>query len=124
MTAALIPVVVALIAALGGFWVAQRQFSGQIKTSEASDLWNESSSIRKWSSERINALESRVESLEHKNDGLLEESRELRRQNTSLMEEKQDLIVEREDLKDQVSTLTRKLDKCEARIADLEKGKN
>ena len=82
-----IVVVAAALAPLGAYLVAARQFSGKVKTSDASELWAESTRIRKWSSERIgelnntvNDLESRVKELEHSNGSLEDENRTLKRE--------------------------------------------
>lgn len=65
------PSVIALIAALAApvatYIIAARRFSGKIQTTEASDLWAESRDIRKWSRERIEQLERRVDHLEDEN---------------------------------------------------------
>ena len=62
--APLIAIVVALIAPLGAYLLAARQFSGKIKTSDASELWTESRSIREWSQARIRELHEREDELE------------------------------------------------------------
>ena len=68
--AIVVPLGVALIAALGGWLVKARQLSGKIETSEAADLWAESAAIRAdcWrqlelARERIAALEKRLNGL-------------------------------------------------------------
>lgn len=77
-----VPAVFGLIAAVFGplaaYLVAKRQFSGEIETSDAKELWAESRAIRKWSSERIRELEDRNEALEARVDHLEDENRELR----------------------------------------------
>lgn len=47
MTALVVPIVVALIAAAGAYLGVRRKSSGRIGTSEASDLWAESQAIRR-----------------------------------------------------------------------------
>jgi predicted nucleic acid-binding Zn-ribbon protein len=46
LVGALAVIVVGAIAAYGTYWVARRQSSGTIKTSDASDLWAESQAMR------------------------------------------------------------------------------
>lgn len=45
--ALIIPIAVAVIAALGTYLVARRKSSGQIATSEASTLWSQAQEMRK-----------------------------------------------------------------------------
>lgn len=79
---------VALFAALVGplltYLVAARKLSGQIKNSEATELWAESRSIREWSSTQIielrryvTELEGRVDELETTNSRLSIENKYL-----------------------------------------------
>jgi len=63
-------IIVALAAPVGAYLVAARRFSGKIETSDAKDLWKEAASLRKWSMERIQQLEARIEALEKENQGL------------------------------------------------------
>lgn len=49
--------IAAFAAPLGGYLLAVRRFSGRIESTEASELWQESRSIRDWSKARIDALE-------------------------------------------------------------------
>lgn len=78
---ALAAVLVALVAPLATYLVAVRQLSGRIKNSDATQLWEESRSIRDWSAarmkelnEHIERLENRVEELETANRALTEEN--------------------------------------------------
>lgn len=73
-----------LVGPLLTYLVAARKLSGRIKDSEASSLWEESRSIREWSTERvreltkhIDELETRMVSLETKNGELLAENKQL-----------------------------------------------
>jgi hypothetical protein len=75
------PIIVAVLGALGlvfaplgAYFVAKRQFSGRIETTEAKELWKESRELRKQAFDRIAELnrvvarlEDRVGELEHEN---------------------------------------------------------
>lgn len=80
MDPVLVAVAVALIAPLGAYLVAARQFSGKIESSDAKELWAESKAIREWSQARIADLYDRVRALEQSNDTLERENRECARQ--------------------------------------------
>lgn len=99
MTPTLVAIIAAVAAPLGAYLVAARRFSGRIENSDATDLWEESRAIRTWSKEQIDALSERVRRLEESNAGLAEENR---------------------DLRGQVRNLTSKLERANARIAELE----
>lgn len=78
-------ILVALLAPLASYLVAVRQLSGRIKNSDASELWEESRSIREWSAARItelldhiHLLENRVEELESINRALADENTRLK----------------------------------------------
>src|ERR1043166_4928130 len=62
--------VAAAVAPLAGWLIAIRQFSGRIGSSEAAELWEESSRIRGGSRQRIADLGARVAALEKENDEL------------------------------------------------------
>lgn len=75
MTAAtIVTLISAFIGSLGAYLVAARQFSGRIDQSEATDLWEESRSIRDWSAKRIAELEHRVDILESNNERLIQKN--------------------------------------------------
>lgn len=59
-TAVAVPLVVALIAASGTYLVARRTRSGDIGTSDASDLWAESQAIRKELREEVISLREQL----------------------------------------------------------------
>ena len=63
--------IVVAIVALGGpflaYLVAARKTSGRIRSSDASELWEESSAIRRECAERVRILEARVKELEGMN---------------------------------------------------------
>lgn len=67
------PIVAAVVAAVGAYLAAYRRFSGRIGSSEASELWKESTSIREWSRARIEALERENEHCREMVDKLREE---------------------------------------------------
>jgi len=90
---ALIALVIACIGPVGAYLVAVRQLSGKIKNSDASELWEESRSIREWATarnkelnEHIDQLEARVAELERSNRELMEENRLLKQENHHLKE--------------------------------------
>lgn len=60
----IIGLVASLIAAAGTYFIAARQFSGKIETSDAAQLWAESRSIRDWSTKRLEELNQLVARLE------------------------------------------------------------
>ena len=68
--AVVVPVVVALIAALGGWMVKARQLSGKIETSEAADLWQESAAMRADCWKQLERAQARIEALEKRLNGL------------------------------------------------------
>lgn len=59
-----VPVVVALLAALGGWLVAARRLSGRIATSEAAELWKEAGAIRNDYRARLAMADERTRELE------------------------------------------------------------
>lgn len=76
--------VVALVGPLVTYLVAVRRLSGKVASSEATELWAESKSIRDWSSARItelngvvSRLEMRVARCEGQNDKLVRENENL-----------------------------------------------
>lgn len=90
----LLAIAAIILAPLGAYLVAARQFSGKIKTSDASDLWEESRSIRNWSQGRINELtelvdklEKRIKTVEETNDTLVLENAHLLQQVDRLKKE-------------------------------------
>lgn len=77
----IIPVLVAIVAALGSYLMTARRMSGTISTSTAEDLWAESRSMRRDLTSRVRSLESqlteaqaRIETLTAENE---EKSREI-----------------------------------------------
>jgi chromosome segregation ATPase len=88
---------VVLAAVCGGllsYLAAARRLSGKVSTSEATDLWAESRSIREWSAgriaeltEEIRTLEKRIENVEGHNEELLTDKRQLQGRVEELMRE-------------------------------------
>lgn len=65
MTASVvIPILTIFIGPLLAYLVASRRLSGDIQTSEATDLWRESASIREDYRDQIRILTARVRELE------------------------------------------------------------
>lgn len=96
-TAALVAVIAALAGPLLTYLVAARRLSGKIATSDASDLWTESRSIREDYQRRIEELnavvarcEKRIELLEDRNKALYLENGQLKR----MIEEHEATIAE------------------------------
>lgn len=94
MDPAVIAILVALIGPIATYLVAVRQLSGKIKTSDASELWEESRSIREWSTgrikdltEQIRRLEARLDEVEMLNHALMEENIHLK----ELLEKERDI---------------------------------
>jgi chromosome segregation ATPase len=82
----LVPVLVALIGALGAYIAAVRKLSGSVSTSTAEDLWEESRSIRQDYQQRImelnrvvDACRTRLEAVEERNATLSLKNGELKR---------------------------------------------
>lgn len=101
----LIALTAAVIGPLATFYMATRQLSGRINTSEAASLWQESASIREDYRQRIAEaekrqahLEERVAKLETANNTLQAENLELARKNFELDAQIQALIKDNEGL--------------------------
>lgn len=83
--ASMLAIVAVVIAPLGAYLVAARRLSGKIGTSDASELWIESRSIREdyrdrivAANDRIAQLSARVEQCEGRNNDLLHKNLDLR----------------------------------------------
>jgi predicted RNase H-like nuclease (RuvC/YqgF family) len=114
-TGLLLAAIVAIVGPLAGYLGASRKLSGKIGTSEASQLWAESASIRheyreqlQTSATRTTALEERVANLERRNN-------ELARENFELTKKVSEYETTIRDLRAQVATL-------EAQVRTLEQG--
>lgn len=119
-TTTLGPIVAAAVTALVMWLIAARRFSGRIGSSESKELWEESRSIRDWSSTRIEtqnqrmvALETRLAQLEHSNT-------ELARENLGLMKEIGRLEGVISTCTAEVESLTDRLRKSQERVVELE----
>lgn len=73
----IIPLLVAIVAAVGAYFAAVRKLSGTITTSTAEDLWTESRQMRKELSDRIIQLNIVVDSMQDRIDKLLTENSRL-----------------------------------------------
>lgn len=87
----------AIVSPIGAYILAARKMSGKIGTSDAEQLWEESRSIREWSTKRIEACDAeildlrqslrdarrRIADLEDQNDQLRREVEELKRERDS-----------------------------------------
>ena len=87
MDNSLIAIAVAAIASIATYLGTARKLSGKVETSEASELWEESRSIRQdyqsrlaSATERAAGLEIRVANLEERNTKLLKENINLQRE--------------------------------------------
>lgn len=98
----MVAIVVALIAPLGAYLAAARKMSGQIRNSEAVDLWKESSDIRKWSTDRVKELDDTVGKLERR-------LTEVEHANGELAAENRNLIRQVIDLNETIGTLRRQI---------------
>jgi chromosome segregation ATPase len=113
MTPTLIAIVAAIAGPLGAYLVAARRFSGKIASSDATDLWKESSAIRDWSGNQITLLSENVSRLEERVHDLENAERELSRENSRL-------VRKNEALRGQVRALSTELAQCRRKITDLE----
>lgn len=101
--------VIALLAPLGAYLVAARKLSGQVKNSDAADLWKESSDIRKWSTDRVKELDDQVREVEARLIKLEVENGELARENRRVMRELVDLQEINNGLRRKILELTTRL---------------
>jgi len=122
--AAVDPVWVAAIAAaagpLGAYLIAARRFSGKIGSSDASELWEESRSIRDWSKARIEELNALVGRLEGRVTVVESQNIALARENENLIQQIRTLNTTIADLRSEIVTLTGELQKSHSRVAQLE----
>lgn len=108
--AAIVAVLSVLLSPLIAYVVAARRLSGKVNTSEASELWKESSSIRedyrerlRYADDAIRRLEERVSSLENSNDDLRIENARLRAIIDTLQKENAELHAQVRRLTKQVN---------------------
>lgn len=106
-------IVVALFGPVATYVVAVRKLSGKVGTSEASQLWEESRSIRndyraqiEHLNDTVKQCEGRISTLEHRNDDLLRENGRL----TQKVEELKRIILSLEttilELRAQIAAAT------------------
>lgn len=99
MDTGFIVILSALVAATGSYLVALRRFSGTVSSSAATDLWQESSNIRKWSSEQIDKLQDQVHRLQARVDTVESDAAKLRGENAALRAENAALKVVNDELR-------------------------
>jgi len=113
-------IAVAVAGPLVTYLLAARRLSGRVGSSEASELWAESRSIREWSQARIEALNVEVEVLRTR-IGLVEQQNDaLARENGQLMQQIRDLSSTITELRAEIVALTTELKAARARVVELE----
>jgi chromosome segregation ATPase len=113
-------IVAALIGGLGTYLVAARRFSGKIGSSDASELWKESRSIREWSQERIEELTSTVKGLERRVSHVEAQNADLGEANSGLVQQIRDLSDTITELRAEIVQLTKELQQANERVVELE----
>lgn len=114
-------VAAAILAPLGAYLLAARQFSGKVGTSDAAQLWEESRAIREWSTGRIAVLDSTVARLEGRIEGVELKNSELVRENDRLVNEVRHLTETIVELRGEIVNLTAELRASRQRVHELEK---
>lgn len=102
-------IIIALVGAIGAYVAAARRLSGKIDTSEASQLWEESRSIRNDYRDRLDAANQRQAKLEERMAGLERKNIELGERNVALLEEQLHLQKACNDLRDERDQLRREV---------------
>lgn len=69
--------VIGIVGPVGAYLVAARKMSGKIATTEATQLWAESASIREWSAARIDKCDQEIIRLNNELDAAKAEIRRL-----------------------------------------------
>ena len=110
----LIGLIAVVIAPLLGYVAANRRLSGKIGTSEATDLWAESSAIRADYREQIASSTRRTYSLEERVANLEKLNNELSRENMGLSEKSRTYEAVVDELRKRIAVL-------ETQNADLRK---
>jgi chromosome segregation ATPase len=113
-------IIVGVLGPLVTYLVAVRRFSGKIGSSDAEDLWKESRSIRQWSKERIEELNTLVGRLEARVGVVENQNLALARENANLVQQIRDLSDTITELRQEIVALTAELQKSHTRIAELE----
>lgn len=86
----IVPLVAALIAAIGAYFAAVRKLSGTITTSTAEDLWAESRQMRRELTQRVAQLTNLVDTMQKRIDDLTQENESLREQMSGLTKRVED----------------------------------
>jgi FtsZ-binding cell division protein ZapB len=108
-----VALVVATIGPLVAYLGASRKLSGKIDTSEAADLWLESSRIRDDYRNRLDKANVRIVELETRVAHLEGENNSLVRENISLHARIDTLERENSNLKEQIAGLLKRLAKTD-----------
>lgn len=110
-------VIVAAVSAFGAYLAAVRRLSGKIATSEASELWEESKSIREdyrlqieRAAKRVADLERRIAEAERRNVDVERQNLDLERSNAELVKRLDQLDRENDVLKDTIQKWVSKSD--------------
>lgn len=105
-------IAVAIVGPLGTYLVAARRLSGKIGSSEASELWQESRSMRDWSQAQIELLTARIAAVERQNATLSDA-------NAALVGQLRDLSELLGAARKEIVDLTAELRSANGRIAEL-----
>lgn len=106
-------VAVAIVGPLGTYLIAARKLSGKIGSSDASELWQESRSMRAWSTDQITTLTARIAKVEQQNA-------DLSSSNTNLVQQIRDLSELLGAARKEIVDLTKELRSANERVAQLE----
>jgi chromosome segregation ATPase len=122
--AAVDPIVGIIVVAVAGplvtYLVAVRRLSGKVGSSDASELWAESRSIREWSKDRIAELNTLVGRLEGRVGVVENQNLALARENENLVQQIRGLSDTITELRAEIVALTAELQKSHERVAELE----
>jgi chromosome segregation ATPase len=113
-------IMAAALGALGSYLAVARKLSGKINTSDATELWNESRSIREWSAERIATLTAEVSELEQRVEVVEGHNLALVNDKAKLLDQIQGLMKELEANRKTVAILTKQLNMADDNIQKLE----
>jgi chromosome segregation ATPase len=113
-------IIAAMLGAMGSYLAVARKLSGKINTSDATELWNESRSIREWSADRIATLTSQVSELEHRVEVVEGYNLTLVTEKQKLLERIQELQTELVASRNTTAILTRQLNQADDHIEKLE----
>lgn len=124
MELGLVAIVVAIIGPFLTYLISSRKMSGEIRHSEATELWAESRSIREYSSGRIKELDDHIDDLEERLTKVELANTELAADNRKLMREIYDYRSRIQNLQEDKSTLTRLLAQEQELTAHLKEAAN